>query len=82
PDRSPHVHVYTELTSDTTATLVVADNGLGLDVARYGADLFQMFRRFHDHVPGSGMGLYLVNRIVRQAGGNITVESKVGSGTA
>ncbi|WP_143437119.1 PAS domain-containing sensor histidine kinase [Hymenobacter mucosus] len=81
PDRSPHVHVYTELTSDTTATLVVADNGLGLDVARYGADLFQMFRRFHDHVPGSGMGLYLVNRIVRQAGGNITVESKVGSGT-
>ena len=40
-----------------------------------------MFRRFHDHVSGSGMGLYLVNRIVQQAGGYIEVDSTVGVGT-
>ncbi|UOQ64744.1 PAS domain-containing sensor histidine kinase [Hymenobacter volaticus] len=81
PDRKPIVHVSSEMTADGTPVLVVQDNGLGLDMSRYGEDLFKMFRRFHDHVAGSGMGLYLVNRIVQQAGGHIEVDSTVGVGT-
>jgi signal transduction histidine kinase len=75
------VRASSQLGPDGAPLLRVQDNGLGLDVARYGADLFQMFRRFHDHTAGSGMGLYLVNRILRQAGGRIEVESTVGEGT-
>lgn len=81
PDRPPRVRVTTERQPDGTPVLLVQDNGLGLDLARHGHDLFKMFRRFHDHVSGSGMGLYLVNRSVQQAGGRIEVDSTLGEGT-
>ncbi|MBC6609767.1 PAS domain-containing protein [Hymenobacter sp. BT507] len=81
PDRTPLIRVAAEQMPAGAPVLVVQDNGLGMDLARYGADLFQMFRRFHDHVHGTGVGLYLVNRLVEQAGGRIAVESTVGEGT-
>ncbi|PSR55826.1 hypothetical protein AHMF7605_21150 [Adhaeribacter arboris] len=59
----------------------VSDNGLGMDLAQRGHKLFQMFSRFHDHVPGSGIGLYIVNRIIKNNGGYIEVESKLDEGT-
>jgi signal transduction histidine kinase len=40
-----------------------------------------MFKRVHDHVEGSGIGLYIVKRIIDNAGGKIEVESEVGKGT-
>lgn len=80
PGRPPRIRVRTELL-DGVSVLTVADNGLGIDLERYGTELFQMFRRFHDHVPGSGMGLHLVQRLVQQAGGRLGVESTVGEGT-
>jgi PAS domain S-box-containing protein len=80
PERRPKVHLSAILENDQPV-LLVQDNGLGIDLARYGSEMFQMFRRFHDHVPGSGMGLYLVNRIVQSHGGRISVESRVGEGT-
>jgi signal transduction histidine kinase len=43
--------------------------------------MFQLFRRFHDHVPGSGVGLYLVQRLVEQAGGRLEVDSEEGRGS-
>ena len=61
--------------------LTVQDNGLGIDLNRYGPQLFQLFRRFHSHVEGTGMGLYLVNRIVQNHGGRIEVSSTVDEGT-
>ncbi|RDV16838.1 ATP-binding protein [Pontibacter diazotrophicus] len=39
-----------------------------------------MFKRCHDHVEGSGIGLYIVKRIMDNAEGKITVESEVGKG--
>ena len=61
--------------------LTVQDNDLGIDLDRYGLQLFQLFRRFHAHVEGTGMGLYLVNRIVQNHGGRIEVSSAVDEGT-
>ncbi|MCC2546579.1 PAS domain-containing protein [Hymenobacter sp. BT175] len=81
PGRTPRVRVATQRDGQGEVVLLVQDNGLGLDMSRYGSELFQMFRRFHDHVNGSGLGLYLVNRIVQQAGGHIDVESTLGEGT-
>jgi signal transduction histidine kinase len=48
---------------------------------RFGPQLFQLFRRFHTHVDGTGMGLYLVNRIVQNHGGHLEVTSVVDEGT-
>ena len=61
--------------------LLIEDNGLGFDVHRHQDELFQLFRRFHPHVEGTGMGLYLVNRIVQGNGGRVEVESEIGQGT-
>lgn len=60
--------------------LRVQDNGLGLSPQNQ-EKLFTMFRRFHDHVEGSGVGLYMVKRIVDNAGGKIEVDSREGEGS-
>ncbi|GAB2793849.1 PAS domain S-box-containing protein [Hymenobacter luteus] len=80
PGRPPHVRVSSAHVGNALV-LSVQDNGRGIDLVRYEQELFQLFRRFHPEVAGSGMGLYLVNRLVNQAGGRIEVESTVGKGT-
>jgi signal transduction histidine kinase len=60
--------------------LEVQDNGLGLDLTRE-RELFSMFQRYHTHVEGSGIGLYMVKKIVENAGGRIEVESKLDHGS-
>jgi len=61
--------------------LVVRDNGLAVDLAQHQDKLFGMFNRFHTHVGGSGVGLYIVHKLVTDSGGHIQVESEVGQGT-
>ncbi|SHL02629.1 PAS domain-containing sensor histidine kinase [Hymenobacter psychrotolerans] len=80
PGRPPRIRVSTAL-QEGQVVLSVQDNGRGLDLSRHGGELFQLFRRFHPDVVGSGMGLYLVNRLVHQAGGRMEVSSVVGEGT-
>jgi PAS domain S-box-containing protein len=66
--------------SEGYTCLTIRDNGLGIH--KQGRDkLFTMFKRFHDHVEGTGIGLYIVKRIMDNAGGKIEVESEVGEGT-
>ena len=80
PGEPPHLRLHSARVGGL-AVLHVADNGRGLDLVRHGANLFQLFRRFHPDVEGSGTGLYLVNRLVQQAGGRVEVESVVDVGT-
>lgn len=60
----------------------VTDNGAGFDMAHARA-LFQPFRRMHaaSQFEGSGIGLSMVQRIVRHHGGEVRVRSQVGVGT-
>ncbi|WP_165903569.1 PAS domain-containing sensor histidine kinase [Hymenobacter gummosus] len=62
------------------AWLAVSDNGLGIDLTRQ-TELFGLFRRYHTHVEGSGVGLYMVRRMVEHAGGRIDVRSQLGEGS-
>jgi signal transduction histidine kinase len=79
PLRPVHIRVSLRLDHEHPV-LEVEDNGLGFDASRHAGELFQLFRRFHDHTEGTGVGLYLVNRIVQANGGSIEVESQVGEG--
>ena len=80
PDRAPRVRLRCRSAEDGTVVLDVHDNGLGLTDAQQGK-LFGLFNRLHDHVEGSGIGLYMVKRIVENAGGTIAVQSTPGVGT-
>ncbi len=79
PERPPRVHIGCRLTPEHVV-LEVRDNGLGLDTA-HSEKLFAMFQRFHDHVEGSGIGLYMVKKILENAGGRIEVQSQLGVGS-
>ena len=59
----------------------VEDNGMGIAENQLHR-LFTIFKRFHTHVEGSGIGLYMIKRIVENAGGKIEVESRVDIGTS
>ena len=63
--------------------ITVSDNGLGIDMARHGAKLFQMFARLHPEVDveGSGAGLYLTKKGVENLDGKLSVESEPGKGS-
>jgi signal transduction histidine kinase len=79
PDRAPVVRVssYREM---GRLVVSVQDNGLGLSAAQQG-QLFRLFKRLHAHVEGTGVGLYLVKKILDNAGGSIQVTSEVGRGS-
>jgi signal transduction histidine kinase len=79
PDRVPQVRLLSR-SQDQFLVLEVQDNGLGLDLTRE-HELFTMFQRYHTHVEGSGIGLYMVKKIVENAGGRIEVESQLGYGS-
>lgn len=81
PGRRPHIELRT-YTADGQPVLEIQDNGLGLNMERHGAELFHLFRRFHPQAgDGTGVGLFLVNRLVQGPGGHIKVESEEGHGT-
>ena len=84
--RSPDRENVVEISSQKTKGFVilsVRDNGLGIAAKNLG-QLFSKFKRVHDlnsSVEGTGIGLYLVKRMVNNAGGEIEVESRLGEGS-
>jgi PAS domain S-box-containing protein len=80
PDRAPEVVLRASRVHDTIV-LTVQDNGLGID-ATHQSRLFGLFQRLHSHVEGSGVGLFMVKRLVENAGGTITLQSELGVGSS
>ena len=60
----------------------VKDNGIGFNM-EYVEKLYQPFHRLHPdlEIDGSGIGLAIVNRIIRSHEGKIWVDSREGEGT-
>jgi PAS domain S-box-containing protein len=78
-ERTPEITIETKR-QDQYMLIQVADNGIGIEENNL-QKMFTMFKRFHTHVEGTGIGLYIVKRIVENGGGKIEVESTINVGT-
>ncbi|HPM32337.1 MAG TPA: ATP-binding protein, partial [Chryseolinea sp.] len=57
--------------------LKVKDNGMGIDLKKHSENLFKLYKRFHFHTEGKGLGLYLVKLQAESLGGSVEVESEM-----
>ena len=80
PNRNPVIRIHSEL-KDNHFHLTVQDNGLGMDLELYKDKVFTLYHRFHPHIEGKGMGLYLVKTQLTLMGGKIDVASNPNEGT-
>ncbi len=80
-DRAPSIAISAADAGERWS-ISVADNGIGIPSGSVGK-IFQIFQRLHpvDQYPGSGIGLATCKKIVEQHGGDIAVESQVGTGS-
>lgn len=80
PDRKLKIQIQTERVT-SFVKISVSDNGLGLDVDRFKDKLFGLYKRFHTHVDGKGLGLFLVKLQAESLGGRVEIDSKLGVGS-
>ena len=79
PARRAQVRVRAEA-QPAGVVLTVQDNGLGLSESQQ-QHLFLAFERLHTHVAGTGVGLYMIKRLIENAGASIAVTSAPGVGS-
>jgi PAS domain S-box-containing protein len=60
---------------------VIADNGIGINLKKYGDQLFGMYKTFNGNRDAKGMGLFITKNQVESLGGSIEVISEVDKGT-
>ncbi len=80
PLRKNHILLKTHK-KETTVQLTITDNGKGIDLNKYGNEIFGLFKTFHTEQDSHGIGLYLVKKQTIEMGGDIIVESETGKGT-
>jgi signal transduction histidine kinase len=73
-----------ELTSEVLDGFVIfkiKDNGLGIDMEKFGDKIFQMYKTFHYDEDAIGIGLFITKNHIESPGGRVEVQSEVGKGT-
>ncbi|MBL7857513.1 MAG: PAS domain-containing protein [Cyclobacteriaceae bacterium] len=79
PDKTPEILIKTEKAGEYTL-LSIRDNGVGIEEEKQGV-IFSKFSRLRPAVEGTGIGLFIVSKMVNNQGGKIEVLSKVDGGT-
>lgn len=79
PERTPSVRISTRLLGEYVLLRII-DNGQGISQKQH-EKIFSLFKRLNKNVEGSGMGLYIVKRIIENSGGRIEVESEPDKGS-
>lgn len=80
PERIPQIHISTAMANNKTQ-LIITDNGIGIDLEKYGNRMFKMYQVFHENTDAKGIGLYLIKNQIESLGGTIQVQSEVGKGS-
>ncbi|WP_299884638.1 ATP-binding protein [uncultured Lacinutrix sp.] len=80
PERDPVISIKTYI-KDKKTYLEVSDNGIGIDMDKFGKKLFGMYKTFHYNKDAVGIGLFITKNQIESLGGQIFVESEVNKGT-
>lgn len=79
PNTVPKILVTTKK-EKRYVVISVKDNGIGINKTKQ-TEVFSKYGRIGKTVEGSGIGLYLVNEIVKNSGGKILLKSELGKGS-
>ncbi|MDB5264175.1 MAG: hypothetical protein JWQ14_3458, partial [Adhaeribacter sp.] len=80
--RPLQVSIKSFVNTQAVTAIHFSDNGSGFDRQKAGEDIFKMYKRFHPHKDGKGIGLFLVKMHLEAMGGYIEVNSQVDIGTS
>lgn len=77
---------HPEITVKTVETLEeihisIKDNGVGIDLNKNKTKVFGLFKRITDDQSGSGIGMFIVQKLLENYGGQLTVKSDLGEGS-
>jgi PAS domain S-box-containing protein len=80
-DKPPEINI-SSFKGEKEWIFSVSDNGIGIK-PEHQKQIFEVFKRLHtrDEYPGTGIGLSIVQKIIRHHDGRIWVESEPGNGT-
>jgi len=80
PLRQPTIALKSYSENEKTV-LEISDNGIGIDLKKYGDKLFGMYKTFHENPDSKGIGLFITKNQIDAMGGYVTVESEPNVGT-
>jgi signal transduction histidine kinase len=79
PDRLPVINIISYKRKDRSF-LEYTDNGLGLNIKKFGKQLFGLNQTFHQNNERKGLGLFMIKNQIEGKGGKIKAESKENEG--
>lgn len=79
-DRQPKLEIGYEI-RETYTILTFTDNGLGINMEKYGHKIFGMYKTFHGNDDARGIGLFMSKNQIEAMNGKICVESEEGVGS-
>jgi len=79
PERSPVISIKT-YKEEEKCVMEYADNGLGLDMKKYGNKIFKLNHTFHNDKESKGLGLFMIKSQIEARGGKICAESEENKG--
>jgi signal transduction histidine kinase len=80
-ERQAHVISIDSEYQEDFLKIIFKDNGSGMDLKKYGRNLFKAFKRFSNNTQGSGTGLFLIKSMLEKNHGSIEVNSEPGMGS-
>lgn len=81
PERRGVIQIRTEKKDEQTICISVEDNGRGIDLEKNREKLLGLFKRVTNDGSGSGIGMYIINKLLENYGGKLDIESEVGVGS-
>ncbi len=77
----PNITICAHRYNTDTIKIMFKDNGIGIDIKTFKNRLFKPFSKFTELSKGMGLGLHIIDTMVKRNGGKIEVESELNKGT-